>query len=172
MAMADATDSARRIFEFFQEAFEDHESDPDANWALNIYEDCARAALSDSVIGVGTRTLVAKGLIEKFTDAHHRLTDLGTECCLHPALLDDYLAPRRPFAAVSRSVTVTGGNVQIGDNNTQRITYRELLAEALADVDERNDVPATVAGALRKLHDFPDLENLLSAAAKRAVKGR
>jgi hypothetical protein len=170
--MADATDSARRVFDLFQAAFEEHEGAPEAVWALDVYEECAAAGLSESVTGAGTRTLVAKGLIENFTVAHHRLTDLGTECCLHPELLDDYLAPRRPVAAVSRSVTATGGNVQIGDHNTQQITYRELLAEALADVDERDDVPAAVAGAHRKLRDFPDLEGLVSAAAKRAAKGR
>ena len=90
-------------------------------------------------------------------------------------LLDGLLGPLQPPTkpvVISSNVTVNGGHVQIGHGNTQNITYRAVLAEALTAVEESEDVPAAVASALRKLHDFPDIDRLLGEAAKRAAKGR
>lgn len=167
--MVDSIALAREVFAAFQRGYDKYAARPGVWWALNLFArdaDDVYLNLSDKEIGLGVRVLKQKGLIEAFTGKSYRLTELGEECCLHPELLDEHLAPRHAASmGIAPSLTISGGNVQIGDHNTQTITYRAVLEEALEAVDKRDDVPASIAAALRKLIDYPDLEDLLASAA-------
>lgn len=167
--MADAIESARKVFDLFQDTYEAFANRPNQLWAVDVYDEGVGAGLSDSEIGAGTRVLVQKGLIRARTTTQYMPTDLGLECCLHPKNLDKYLAPRFP-GAVSQNISIHGGQNQIGDGNTQNITYRTVFHEALQLVEEREDVPAPIAGALRRLREYPDIDALMTEATERARK--
>jgi hypothetical protein len=166
--MAAAIDSARQVFEFFQDDYEAYANRPGVVWACEVYKDGVGSGLSDAVIGAGTRVLVQKGLIKAHTATAYRLTELGAECCLHPELLDEQLTPPRNAAVIPQNINVHGGHVQVGDHNTQHVTYRTILERALDVAEEREDVPAPVAGALRRLCEYPDIDALLAEAQRRA----
>jgi hypothetical protein len=167
--MADATGLARDVFAAFWQGYEEHAGDPSMQWWIEPLGDEDRQrfypTLSDADIGRGIRILKQKGLIKQLTQDGYQLDEAGEECCLHPELFDEYVAPRR--AAVVPNVSISGGNVQFGDGNTQNITYGALLHEALQIAEEREDVPAPVAAALKRLQAFPDIESLMSEAAER-----
>lgn len=166
--MAESSDLARSVFAVFWEAYEEHAADPSVQWWLEPFDEESRRTyptLTVADIGRAIRTLKQKGLIKQLTDSGYQLTEVGEECCLHPELFDEYIAPRR--AAGGPSVSISGGNVQFGDGNTQNITYGALLHEALQVVEEREDIPAPVAAALKRLQEFPDLEAVMSEAAER-----
>jgi len=162
--MRDKIECARMVFRDFVASYEEHLG-TDGFWTLGTdYEDDA-AGLTSKEWLIGVAILTDKGLTEKEYENAWTLTEDGREVCAHPELLDDYLAPRNPARAGAASVAIHGGHFQFGDGNTQNISYRAVLQEALAVAEESDDVPAPIAGALRRLAEFPDLEELLSTAA-------
>jgi hypothetical protein len=79
---------------------------------------------------------------------------------------------QRSTQMAAMNVTVHGGNVQVGDGNTQTITYQNLLRAAARGIDGRTDVPAdrraALSAAFSEVADFPDIEAMMSMAAKAA----
>jgi hypothetical protein len=85
--------------------------------------------------------------------------------------IEAYEDPQSELAPYVQQITIHaihGGSNQFGAGSTQNITYRSVLQAALEVAEERDDVPAPVAGALRKLVEFPDLESLMSDADRKA----
>lgn len=175
--MVDKADVARKVFSIFQA-----EHDRNAHrtglylWSMDLRgNDSARAeelGLDPNETGVGLAMLAHKGLLKARTATAYMLTPEGREACFHPELVDDYLAPRRPNGPSTPGVTITGGNVQVGDHNNQTITYGSLLRTAARAIEQRDDLSkdrrAQLAAAFRDACDVPDIEALMARAAKSA----
>lgn len=158
---------ARRLFAVLQEVYN---RQGQGLWSIPVRDNEAALGFTVEEARTAVTILMHKGLV-KWMGHSITLTPSGNEACLHPELLDGLLGPlrppTRPVVVSSSNVTVHGGHVQIGDHNTQNITYRSVLQEALKEVATRDDVPAPVATGLQRLIDFPDLEGLLERAAAR-----
>jgi hypothetical protein len=138
--MVDSTELARQVFAAFGERYEEHASDPSVMWWVDPFGKDERQlypSLTDADIGRAVRVLMHKGLIKPYGQDAYQLDDIGAECCLHPELFDEYVAPRRAAILAIPAVNISGGNVQIGDHNRQTITYGRLLREAARALDPK-----------------------------------
>jgi hypothetical protein len=156
---------ARRLFTIFQDAYK---ARGQGLWSITVRDNEEALGFTVEEARAAVTILMHKGLV-KWMGHSLTLTEKGNEACLHPQLLERALGPLEPqskrIVLSPSSITVHGGHVQIGDNNTQNITYRAVLRKALEEVASRSDLPPVVAASLRGLVDFPDLEELLSRAA-------
>jgi hypothetical protein len=173
--MADPTELARSVFAAFWQRYEEHVSDPSVTWWVDPFGDDERRlypALTEADIGRAVRILKQKGLIKSYGQDAYQLDDVGDECCLHPDLFDEYVAPRRAAIAAGPSVSISGGNVQIGDHNQQTITYQGLLRKAACALETSPTVPLAkreaLAAAFRDAAALPDIEALMADAAAAA----
>src|SRR3954464_9084166 len=141
--MTDATKLARSVFAAFWERYEEHASQPSTTWWVDPFGDDERQlypALTEPDIGRAVRVLKQKGLIKPYGQDAYQLDDIGDECCLHPELFDEYVAPRRAAMPTGPTVSISGGNVQIGDHNQQTITYGALLRATARAIEQREDL--------------------------------
>jgi hypothetical protein len=73
----------------------------------------------------------------------------------------------------NQTITVHGGNVQVGDGNNQTVTYQTLLTNLAEAVEKSPDAPpekkATWAATLRELAAHPLTQTLIAAAASAAT---
>lgn len=170
-ATASPVELARRLFAEFQRVYAENLS-RGSIWYLPIQGNEAHFGFSAEEARTAISVLTQKDLIEMRGIGRYRLTEPGREACLHPELIEARLGAPRPMSPVvhSSTVHVHGGNNQIGDGNTQNITYRSVLQAALEAAEERDDVPAAVAAAIKRLQDFPHIEALMSEAAERVAR--
>ena len=164
-------DLAQRLFAEFQKVYAARLSEGSI-WYIAIQGNEAHLGFTADDARTAITVLTQKGLIKTMGIGRHQLTERGKEACLHPELREGRLGAPRPMTPLVQTSTVNvhGGHVQVGSNNTQNITYRSVLRAALETAEGRDDVPAPVASALRKLVEFPDIESLMSDA-DRKVRG-
>jgi hypothetical protein len=165
----DAIAAARVVFALFQKRYAEVLGRTRV-WALPVGRaDFKVDGLTPEAKQLGLNVLLHKDLLKPMAVGSYQLTEAGAEACLHPELVEEYLAPRKAMPP-NTAVVVHGGHVQIGDGNTQNITYRAVLQKALDVAEERDDVPAPVAAALKRLQDFPDIESLMTEATERLTR--
>jgi hypothetical protein len=124
--------------------------------------------------------LVQKGLLKWISSDHAEMSDDGEEVCLHPELLDEYLAPRRA-AFPAQNITINADNMQntqIGHNNTLNVSYTTALT-ALREQVEASKLPSeTKHGWIATIDDMlrhplmPGIVALTAAALAAAVPPR
>ncbi len=124
--------AARRVFGEFREQFQEQLGET-GSWLLEFDDPEERRGLA---------VLKMFDLIEQGSKGPYsgKLTDLGKRVCLQPSLLEEALGatPGAQQAMVKTMVNNFNGpiqNAQVGDHNTQNITYNVVLQSLIEKVE-------------------------------------
>jgi len=136
-----------------------------SDWRGTTAELCAALQLIEPSLETSTgdvdeavRDLNAEGRLR--LDVPH---GFGGQLRLRPG------AEHRPLRSVKQNISVTGGNVQIGDQNQQAVTYGNVLQTLVNAIQENPDLPEhdkrELTSALEKVLCHPFTQTIISAAA-------
>lgn len=170
--MRDKVECARMVFQEFRAGYDEHLG-TNGYWTLGTNgEDDPKTGLTSREWLIGAAFLKQKGLVEKLTEDAWKLTDDGEDVCAHPEQLDSYLGPRgvaTPAVHNTQHTVIHGGNNQLGNSNTQNVTYQSMLTNLASAIEANPDIPADAkrdwSTKLREIASHPLTQTLLSAAA-------
>lgn len=167
---------ARTLFLSLLEQFNSKPRRGQIMWSFGE-DDARELGMTQDEQDEAVEVLVQKGLLEWAAMDYAEMSDLGKEVCLHPELLDEYLAPRRP-APRAQHITINAGemqNTQIGHNNTLNASYSTALS-ALRDQVQAAALPdETKRGWVKTIDEMlrhpltPTLVTLTTSAIAAAV---
>jgi hypothetical protein len=123
---------------------------PEKNWLNEHSDEVKGLGMSEGEAKAALSFLKRKELLEQ-TGSWYGLSDLGLEACVDSTIRERCLSDASPRAAPTINVGVAHAPFQIGDGNTQTITYSSVLQNLVETIEQAPIPPEAKKTALEHL---------------------